>query len=192
MEEMELLDFLKAAFPEVQSIQEKIDLGAKYSDRVEILKPCVKSIWYSTTKIMYEIREQTMEEDGLGLFQKAFARQSSEYCYKNLYKRFSEGAEIAYSQAEALIRQSRLYLQIPPDYRYPLAVSTMIKFIENGRADNWVTVVEKYEEQLHRWTMEKNSAEALEYSKFTAMKSGDTARNTGISAAFSIANFFLK
>jgi len=51
---------------------------------------------------------------------------------------------------------------IPLDYRYSLALKIMLSHVRNLRASNWKECADLYEEQLHRWTMESNSAEALQ------------------------------
>jgi len=71
---------------------------------------------------------------------------------------------------------------LPPDYRSSLACSTMISLINNGRATTWKELADKVEEQIHRWTVESNTAEAAAYAK--------SAANWGkANALFSAAHF---
>ena len=53
-------------------------------------------------------------------------------------------------------------LFIPNDYCNEYALTTMIKYIDNKRADNWKEVANLYEEHLHRMTMENNTLQILE------------------------------
>lgn len=82
-----------------------------------------------------------------------------------------------------------LYL-IPNDYNNPLALKTMMKYLMNGQAENWKECSSRYDEQLHRWILEENSAQAVELQRYTAMmaeltaiNTRRTATNTAISAA---------
>jgi len=53
---------------------------------------------------------------------------------------------------------------IPKDYRSSFALDYMAKCLVNGKADTWRECVELWEQQLHRWTVEINTAEAAEHS----------------------------
>jgi len=65
-------------------------------------------------------------------------------------------------QYDWLYQQSyATFESIPEEYVNALALGTMTRFIANGRADNWKTCVDMFEEQKHRWILENNSAEAL-------------------------------
>ena len=57
---------------------------------------------------------------------------------------------------------------IPVDYCNDLALGFMVERIDKGVATTWKDCVEQYEQQVHRWTMEKNSAEAAHYAKSAA------------------------
>ena len=58
---------------------------------------------------------------------------------------------------------------VPKDYRYTLALSNLLKIIENGRSSNWSETCDRFEEQLHRWRLEQNSNEALQYQRYQAL-----------------------
>lgn len=86
-------------------------------------------------------------------------------------------------------------LLIPPQYRYPLALKTMSELVQSGRANNWEKCADKYEEQYHRWVMEKNSAESLELQRQTLQASKSAANSSrsasvfmGVMAVASISN----
>ena len=66
---------------------------------------------------------------------------------------------------KALAKRSYEYFLIPPGYRYSLALITMAGFINNLRASNWQGCVDRFEEQKHRWMMEKNSVEMNELQR---------------------------
>jgi hypothetical protein len=100
---------------------------------------------------------------------------------RQIEERLAEADQI-YAETQKKIDTVRATRLVPQDYRYALALSTMVKFLENGRAENWGGLVDKYEEQLHRWTLEQNSAENLEYQKFIALKAEETAAATQVTA----------
>jgi len=69
----------------------------------------------------------------------------------------------------AQLLQGATVLQIlPDDYCSSLALEYMIEQLDKGRATTWAQCADKYEEQVHRWTLEANSAEAARYAKSAA------------------------
>lgn len=78
-------------------------------------------------------------------------------------------------------RCTNLHL-IPADYYYPLAINTMMKYLINGQAENWKECSLMYEEQLHRWQLEADSAQSVELQKYTAAMTGAIAINTARTA----------
>lgn len=93
---------------------------------------------------------------------------------------------------EEFNRKLPVIMLIPPDYRYPLALETMLRFVRNLRASNWKECANLYEEQLHRWHMEMNSAEGLELQRQTKLFAGMASRNSALSAVFSGLNLIFK
>ncbi|MCL2513992.1 MAG: hypothetical protein FWF08_08825, partial [Oscillospiraceae bacterium] len=71
---------------------------------------------------------------------------------------------------------------IPEDYRTPLALKTMMKYIMNGQADTWKESSLQYDTQYSRWILEQNSAEAIEIQKYTAMMTEVAAKRAGQAA----------
>jgi hypothetical protein len=92
--------------------------------------------------------------------------------------------EIAYteSEIEKLIRESEYLPLLPNGYRTFLAVDTMIGYIENGRADSWKECTALFEEQKHRWKIEQNSEEALQYQAFAALAAQSAASSANVAA----------
>ena len=82
--------------------------------------------------------------------------------------------------------------KIPSTYRYPLALDTMLGFVENFRASTWKECADKYEEQLHRWQLEANGAESLRLQREIRNLTESTAKSAKAAAIFSGLNFFLK
>ena len=112
---------------------------------------------------------------------------------KNIYLQEIENLIPEYNKAEkALLENEKVIMLIPPDYRYPLALSTMNGFLRNFRASNWKVCVDLYEEQYHRWVMEENSRENIriqsEIRNLTGQMASDMKkikRNTAATAIFS-------
>jgi len=95
--------------------------------------------------------------------------------------------------AERAVNDNIQYVNlIPPNYRYPLALSEIQSYLENLRAENWKEAVNQFEEQLHRWQMEQNSEEALLLQAQTAVLAGQASSRAGTAALFSGLSFFLK
>ena len=80
---------------------------------------------------------------------------------------------------------------IPPKYRYPLALKEMSSSVTNMLADSWKECAKLYEEQLHRWTLEKNSAEALILAAQTNALAASAAKSAKAAAIFSGIDLFL-
>ena len=90
---------------------------------------------------------------------------------KLLKKRFRANRAAALSSDEKLAQllEATVALpNIPVDYCNDLALGFMVERIDKGVAATWKDCVEQYEQQVHRWTMEQNSAEAAHYAKSAA------------------------
>jgi hypothetical protein len=118
---------------------------------------------------------------------------------KNLLKKaadYYEEANRIYAETQRIIDNVKFAIFIPNDYRYSLALGTMLKFLSNGRANNWTELADKYEEATHRWQMEKDSKENLEIQRYNSLKLdamdrklGRIQTNTTISAVIDVAGF---
>ena len=89
------------------------------------------------------------------------------------------------------IEQS-VVMDIPRDYRYSLALETMLTFVKNRRASTWKECADLYEVTYHQWIMQANSAEALRIQQEISNYTKATARSARTAAIFSGLNFFLK
>jgi len=67
-----------------------------------------------------------------------------------------------------LLQDAKVLQILPDDYCSSLALEYMIEQLDKGRATTWRECADKYEEQVHRWTLETNSAEAARYAKSAA------------------------
>jgi hypothetical protein len=69
----------------------------------------------------------------------------------------------------ALLLESTVALpNIPIEYCNDVALEYMVGRIDKGVASTWKDCVEQYEQQVHRWTVEENTAEAARYAKSAA------------------------
>jgi len=64
-----------------------------------------------------------------------------------------------------LFRNAAALKNFPADYGSSLALVYMIDLIDKGRAATWAQCADKYEEQVHRWKVEKNTAESARYAE---------------------------
>jgi len=55
--------------------------------------------------------------------------------------------------------------KFPRDYWYEEAIATMLKFVENQRADNWRDAVNLYENHLYQVRMEENARKTFEEAR---------------------------
>jgi len=64
-----------------------------------------------------------------------------------------------------LIQDAKVLKILPTDYWSPVALEYMIDLLDKGRATAWAQCADKYEEQVHRWALETNTAEAARYAE---------------------------
>ena len=97
----------------------------------------------------------------------------------DVYIQEVENLKPEYSKAEkALLENEKIIMLIPPDYRYPLALSTMYGLVKNFRATTWKECADLYEEQYHRWVMEENSKESVRIQSEIRNLTGQMATHT--------------
>jgi len=84
--------------------------------------------------------------------------------YKNQLPELEKNEESAFDKFYEVIEPYKF----PRDYWYEYAISQMLKYVENKRADNWKEVTALYEDHLHRLTVEENTRINAEQSKLQA------------------------
>jgi hypothetical protein len=86
-------------------------------------------------------------------------------------------------------------LFIPSEYQSVYALSKMLEYLGNKRADSWKEVTSIYETHLHRRKLEENSQQILEQSLLQteiARKTRDAAEVAAAGAVLSAAGIWLK
>lgn len=133
----------EATFSELEELKmTNEELGAEIVNRIG-LNSCVDKIWNGDHRF--------------GFCSKKNAKKMQAILLQEI-----EPKKIAYSKAEKILEENVDIIDlIPPDYRYPLALSTMHRLVRNYRASTWKESVDLYEEQYHRWIMETNSTESV-------------------------------
>ena len=76
--------------------------------------------------------------------------------YDNMIRAASIKMFAAENTAALLMEKCKNLLLIPDDYRNPLALNSMMKYLMHGQADNWKECSLRYDEQLFRWKIAKN------------------------------------
>lgn len=110
---------------------------------------------------------------------------------------YEKQLDLISDKVEAIVNENLdLINNIGRDYRYYDAVAFFEKVIMNGQADSLKEATNLYEEYLHRLRMEINSQKLLEKAEQQVamlaqieINSYEAARNAGIAATFSIANY---
>jgi hypothetical protein len=115
---------------------------------------------------------------------------------KNMTLHKQKESETQTQTEETINRISNQIFLIPPKYRYPLALETMIELIHIGRADSWEKCADKYEEQYHRWVVEHGCQQSMILQQQTLAvansakaSSAAAAIFSGVAAVTGIANF---
>ncbi|MDR0220266.1 MAG: hypothetical protein LBI54_02545 [Lachnospiraceae bacterium] len=99
-----------------------------------------------------------------------------------LNQAISEAEQIAESR---IAQCAKAILYIPPKYRYSIALQTMLDLMRAGRATDWTMCADKYEEQCHRWILEKNSREHIMLQQQTLAATKQAGRFAAAAAIFS-------
>jgi len=89
-------------------------------------------------------------------------------------------------QAQGVVMSCRILPRIPYEYRSTLALQTMMRYIRNEQASSWRECTRLLDEQIHRWTLEENSREALILQRYTAMKAEMAADSAAIAAGAAV------
>ena len=125
----------------------------------------------------------------LGIFRYSSVRKKHWIYIENEWQK----VVILSNEAEAKARKCVFLPGVPEGYRTQLALKTMLRYLMNGQAESWRDCSLLYDQQVHRWTLERNTAEALELQRRTmtmaelaAQNSGRAATAAAISAASSI------
>jgi hypothetical protein len=87
-----------------------------------------------------------------------------------------------------ILPELSVYMQIPSEYRLFSAMQYMKVQIENGRANTWKECVDLFEEQVHRWRVEYNTALNAQYSAEAAAYARSAAHSASASAVLSGVN----
>lgn len=81
---------------------------------------------------------------------------------------------------------------IPEEYRYPLAVSYLIKYLQEGRAQTLQDALDRFDEQQHRWKMESAQQQMLQLQQQQSNQLNAIRRdinwNTAVSSIGAAAN----
>jgi len=107
------------------------------------------------------------------------------------YAKDAEELRPALNKAAIEIEVSAAML-IPPDYRYPLALTTILGFVRNLKATTWKECANLYDEQLYRWQMLENSAENIRIQHEIRGLTKRAADSATAAAIFSGLNLLLK
>ncbi|MDR0874476.1 MAG: hypothetical protein LBN27_13600 [Prevotellaceae bacterium] len=70
-------------------------------------------------------------------------------------------ADAKENEAHEKLRNTQYLPLIYEGYCYMLALETMMEFLKKGKADTWKELIDKYDDQYHKWTLEENAAKRL-------------------------------
>ena len=86
-----------------------------------------------------------------------------------------EGSQIISKYAE--------HLQIlPRDYWDTLSITTIIKYLEDNRADNLKEALKLYDEQLHRWKIEEQNKQVIQNQNYIIKNQEKQSRQLQLNA----------
>lgn len=78
---------------------------------------------------------------------------------------------------------------LPDEYCYPLATGYMVKCIQQGRAATLQEAMDKFDEQLHRWTLEANQQEMLHQQRIQMQQLNQIRQSINFNTAVTAAGF---
>jgi hypothetical protein len=111
--------------------------------------------------------------------------------FLNSYAKEAEELKPVLNKAAIEVEGSAVML-IPPDYRYSLAIETMLRLVKNLRASTWKECANLYEDQLSKWKIEAKSEESLRLQREIRNLTGAAANSAKAAAIFSGLNLLLK
>ena len=98
-------------------------------------------------------------------------------------QRYDEYLQKLQNENKKLQENIHAIFLIPDEYCYEYAFATMLKYIDNKRADSWKEVTGLYEEHLHRMTVEENTRVAAEQATMQAEYARQTRNASRMAAA---------
>jgi hypothetical protein len=114
------------------------------------------------------------------------SKSNKEFIYRDDLDTLTNQLNTLVQEADDFIeKRADKALIIPETYRYSLAVETMRCYIIDGLVDTWRECAMMYRDQLHKWTLEENSQEALELQKQIARTTESVKRSAQAAAIFS-------
>jgi hypothetical protein len=174
----ELLHFLNNANQEAELVQQEIDKIIIAQDRINQLQQQKNKATKISIPVLFILLICWVIP---GIIYAVVKSAAGNKYNEEITNRMAD-ADQAEKSVQIVVANCKALQIVPSDYRTPLALRTMIKYISNGQADSWKECSLRYDEQSHRWTLERNSVEALQYQEYTAKMAQLTARNTTISA----------
>ena len=104
----------------------------------------------------------------------------------------SQIEEISMQMETVAVEIQKYSNTIPPDYCYPMAVEYFYKAFINGRARNMTEATNLFEEQVHRWKIEKYQEQIIIMQRQQQQSLQGIRTSTNINTALNITRFLLK
>lgn len=115
--------------------------------------------------------------------------QKEKVSITNKMRDIHNNAEEERAKAERVFEQHADELAfLPVDYWYPMATDFMVKAVQTQRATTLAEVIDKFEEQLHRWKIEQANSQMLELQKQQTAHLASIKTSSKISAAANVTN----
>ena len=103
----------------------------------------------------------------------------------------------AVRQAEEMYNSGTEYLNanlsdlifLPNSYWYPLATGYLVKTVQEQRAATLQEALDKYDEQLHRWTLEANQQQILQQQRVQSRQLDNINSSINFNTAVTAAGF---
>lgn len=153
----DLLSRLEVTLPlleQVQEYQKELNQRQKElrrSKRTSGITTITQPLWDLSIKADELIDNMTFGIFGLKKRDKEIFGAYYDYSQDDYQARYDElKAEVN----RFLLENMDHFTYIPEDYRYPMAVSCFIKYLNEKRAHTMPELLNLYDEQLHRWKME--------------------------------------
>ena len=78
---------------------------------------------------------------------------------------------------------------LPDEYCYPLATGYLVKCVQQQRANSLQEALDKFDEQLHRWTLEANQQEMLRQQQLQSQQLNAIRHSIDFNTAVTAAGF---
>lgn len=98
-------------------------------------------------------------------------------------------AHVTQAGTDVIQKNASEIVFLPDEYCYPLATGYLVKCVQQQRAKSLQEALDKFDEQLHRWTLEANQQEMLRRQQIQSQQLNEIRHSINFNTAVTAAGF---